>query len=289
MTDTDEQHDPPTGKKAGEPAPRGGHPDDARLFGPEAVAKLRVALEEVTWLLGRGYPLRTAIRTVGDHHQLAARQRLALQRSACSEAQRASRLARRAPASSLRGAEANIDGFNLIITLEVALSGGLLLRGPEGVLRDLAGLRGSYAPIAETDAAIDLLGGALSDAGAARARVLLDAAVPSSGKLRARLLERLGGAPLSSGAPLSIEALLSSSAPLSSEAPLSSSAPMSIEATLVPDPDRLLVGAAGVVSSDSVVLDRCARWINLADEIVAAHVPAARIVDLVPRAEGPGA
>ncbi|WP_437305086.1 DUF434 domain-containing protein [Sorangium sp. So ce388] len=265
MTDTGERHDPTPSSRASEQAPRGGHPDDARLFGPEAAAKLRVALEEVTWLLGRGYPLRTAIRTVGDHHQLAARQRLALQRSACSEAQRASRLARRAPASSLRGAEANIDGFNLIITLEVALSGGLLVRGPEGVLRDLAGLRGSYAPIAETDTAIDLLGGALSDAGAARARVLLDAAVPSSGKLRARLLERLGGAPSSSGAPLSIEA------------------------TLVPDPDRLLVGAAGVVSSDSVVLDRCARWINLADEIVAAHVPAARVVDLVPRGEAPGA
>ncbi|WP_438005664.1 DUF434 domain-containing protein [Sorangium sp. So ce321] len=261
----DRRQEATAGEGASERAPRGGHPDDGQLFGPEAVIRLRVALEEVTWLLGRGYPLRTAIRTVGDHHQLVARQRLALQRSACSEAQRASRLARRAPASSLRGAEANIDGFNLIITLEVALSGGLLLRGPEGVLRDLAGLRGSYAPIAETDAAIDLLGGALSAAGAAGARVLLDAAVSSSGKLRARLLERLGGAPLSSSAPLSIEA------------------------TLVPDPDRLLVGAAGVVSSDSVVLDRCERWINLADEIVAAHVPAARIVDLAPRAEGPGA
>lgn len=253
----DRRQDAAAGEEARERVPRGGHPDDGLLFGPDAAARLRVALEEVAWLLGRGYPLRTAVRTVGDHHQLAARQRLALQRAACSEAQRASRLARRAPASSLRDAEANVDGFNLIITLEVALSGGLLVRGPEGVLRDLAGLRGSYAPIPETDAAIDLLGGALSAAGAARARVLLDAAVPSSGKLRARLLERLGGPPRSPGG-----------------------APLSIEATLVPDPDRLLAGAAGVVSSDSVVLDRCAGWINLADEIVATRVPAARIVDL---------
>ncbi|AUX36661.1 MULTISPECIES: DUF434 domain-containing protein [Sorangium] len=252
MTDSDERYDPPAGEKAGEPVPRGGHPDDPRLFGPEAVAKLRAAFEEVTWLLGRGYPLRTAIRTVGDHHQLAARQRLALQRSACSDAQRASRLARRAPASSLRGAEASIDGFNLIITLEVALSGGLLLRGPEGALRDLAGLRGSYAPIAQTDAAIDRLGAALSGAGAARARFLLDAAVPSSGKLRARILERLAAAPFA------------------------------LEAALVPDPDRLLVGAAGVISSDSVVLDRCAQWIDLAGEILAARAPATRIVDFVP-------
>ncbi|WP_437925958.1 DUF434 domain-containing protein [Sorangium sp. So ce291] len=250
MTDTDEQHDPPTGKKAGERAPRGGHPDDARLFGPEAVAKLRAAFEEVTWLLGRGYPLRTAIRTVGDHHQLAARQRLALQRSACSDAQCASRLARRAPASSLLGAEAGIDGFNLIITLEVALSGGLLVRGPEGVLRDLAGLRGSYAPIAETDAAIDRVGAALSGAGAARARFLLDAAVPSSGKLRARILDRLAGSPFA------------------------------LEVTLVPDPDRLLAGTAGVISSDSVVLDRCVQWIDLTGEILAARTPAARVVDL---------
>ncbi|WP_438039533.1 DUF434 domain-containing protein [Sorangium sp. So ce128] len=240
-------------------APRGGHPDDERLFGPDAVRTLRVAFEEVTWLLGRGYPLRTAIRTAGDHHQLAARQRLALQRAACSDAQRASRLARCAPSSSLQGAEANIDGFNLIITLEVALAGGLLVRGPEGALRDLAGLRGSYAPIAETDAAIDRIGDALSGAGAARARFLLDAAIPSSGRLRARIMERLGGAPLS------------------------------IEATLVPDPDRLLAGAAGVISSDSVVLDRCVRWVNLADEIVGARVPAARVVELVPRGGDAGA
>ncbi|WP_437810547.1 DUF434 domain-containing protein [Sorangium sp. So ce1078] len=253
----DERHDPPAGERPGEPAPRGGHPDDAQRFGPEAVAKLRTAFEEVTWLLGRGYPLRTAIRTVGDHHQLVARQRLALQRSACSDAQRASRLARRVPASSLRGAEASIDGFNLIITLEVALSGGLLVRGPEGVLRDLAGLRGSYAPIAETDAVIDRIGAALSGAGAARARFLLDAAVPSSGKLRARILERLGGAPFA------------------------------LEATLVPDPDRLLAGAAGVISSDSVVIDRCAQWISLADEILAARAPPAHVVDLAPRGVDP--
>ena len=35
-----------------------------------------------------------------------------------------------------------IDGFNLIITLEVALSGSSVLLGKDQVLRDLAGLRG---------------------------------------------------------------------------------------------------------------------------------------------------
>ena len=46
-----------------------------------------------------------------------------------------------------------VDGFNLIITIEVALSGGLVLDCADGTVRDLAGLRGSYHPVDETDGA----------------------------------------------------------------------------------------------------------------------------------------
>ena len=59
------------------------------------------------------------------------------------------------------------DGFNLIITVEVALSGGLVLDCHDGTVRDLAGLRGSYHPVDETDGALDLIGrelGALAPA-----------------------------------------------------------------------------------------------------------------------------
>jgi hypothetical protein len=229
---------------------RGAHPEDRRLFGPEALPRLRVATEEVAWLLGRGYPMSLAIETVGNHHQLEARQRIAVQRSACSDAQRTARRARCVPAEALRGRVAQIDGFNLLITLEVAHGGGVLLRGCDGALRDLAGLRGSYAPIAATDAALDQVREALAAVGPRAVRWLLDAVVSNSGRLRARILERLAGAPFKT------------------------------TVNLVPDPDVLLAGATGVISSDALVLDRCSDWISLASEIIGARLPGAWVVEL---------
>ena len=35
-----------------------------------------------------------------------------------------------------------------------------------------------------------------------------------------------------------------------------------------------------VATSDSVILDRCGRWVNLAGTLIAQHVPHARVVDL---------
>ena len=49
------------------------------------------------------------------------------------------------------------------------------------------------------------------------------------------------------------------------------------------NPDRVLSAAEQIVSSsDHAILDRCQRWFNLAREVIAQHVPQARIVDLGP-------
>lgn len=229
---------------------RGTHADDPRLFGAEALPRLRVAQEEAAWLLGRGYPMSTVIRTVGDHHQLDARQRLAIQRASCSASQRASRRARLVAPEQLAGRDLAIDAFNLIVTLEVALSGGVLLASADGALRDLAGLRGSYHLIDATERALGLLGEALGALGIAMARFWIDAPVSNSGRLRARLLERA-------------EAWA-----------------CPIEVTLVPDADPALAGRERVVSSDSAVIDACASWVNLAAWIVGERIPDAWLITL---------
>ena len=72
-------------------ASRGPHPGDAKWFRFPQLARLREAAHDVTWLLDRGYPRESAVRFVGDRHQLAARQRLALMRGICSEAERRGR------------------------------------------------------------------------------------------------------------------------------------------------------------------------------------------------------
>src|SRR5262249_20412887 len=130
---------------------RGAGPEDLRLFDRAQLKRMRPAAEEIVWLLGRGYPLTTAVDVVGNHHQLEARQRLALQRMLCSPEQRDKRQARSIERTDARGRTLLVDAFNLIITIEVALSGGLILDCADGTLRDLAGLRGSYRPVHETD------------------------------------------------------------------------------------------------------------------------------------------
>ncbi len=50
-----------------------------------------------------------------------------------------------------------MDGFNTVITLEVALSDSLLLTGMDSTIRDLAGLRGTYRIVDKTVTAVELL------------------------------------------------------------------------------------------------------------------------------------
>ena len=65
---------------------RGPHPEDARLFGAKALPLLRAAAADFCWLLGRGYPHDSALKLVGDRYALVARQRTAVSRCCCSEA-----------------------------------------------------------------------------------------------------------------------------------------------------------------------------------------------------------
>src|SRR5262245_28733674 len=117
---------------------RGPHPQDAQLFATAQLPRLRAAARELHWLLDRGYPPASALRFCGDHHQLDTRQRLLLQRAACTTAQAQARRLHRLATDRLRGRRVQLDGFNVLITVEAALAGALLLRAADGCLRDLA-------------------------------------------------------------------------------------------------------------------------------------------------------
>lgn len=222
---------------------RGAHPEDLRLFDRGQLQRMKPAAQEIIYLLGRGYPLQTAIGVVGDHHQLEARQRLALQRALCSPQQRQKRSARTLERTAVKDRTLLVDGFNLVITVEVALSGGLILDCSDGTLRDLAGLRGSYHLVDETEGALAVIGVELGSLAPARVRVFLDAPVSSSGKLRAR-----------------IEAYAKKW-----------SFPVDVE--LVPNPDAILSRGENAVTSDSTILDRRSSWVNLARYVVDRHIP----------------
>lgn len=155
---------------------RGYVPGDKTEFGEKAMVKLRDAAEDIYYLLNRGYHMKGVTTFIGNHYMLSERQRLALARMVSSEKQLKIRAAK-CKTCLEKGATVYIDGFNTIITLEIALSGTTLLKCMDGTIRDLAGLRGTYRLIDKTPHAIKLAGRALVQTGAGKAVFYLDAPV----------------------------------------------------------------------------------------------------------------
>jgi len=168
---------------------RGSDPRDARFFSKKEVGRLLYAQEELRFLMDREYPVSPVIKLIGDRYQLSARQRFALQRTTCKSESCKLRRAKSLPFNSSKEGPIHIDGFNLLITLEVALSGGIILLGQDGIIRDLAGLRGTYRMIDKTDKALEVLGKVFKELEAGEIYFYLDAPVSNSGKLKLKLLE----------------------------------------------------------------------------------------------------
>ena len=106
----------------GAAAPRRGYqPTDEKDFGTESMETLQRAAAELSFLLDRDYPRETAVEFVGNRYQFTTRQRLFLNRGVSGEAKRAARAAKHLKLEDLRGRDVCIDGFNVIVPLEVAL------------------------------------------------------------------------------------------------------------------------------------------------------------------------
>ncbi|OJW19925.1 MAG: hypothetical protein BGO49_10370 [Planctomycetales bacterium 71-10] len=226
---------------------RGPAPGDREWFGVEARPALASAAADLSWLLSRGYAEPSALKLVGDRRRLVERQRAAVARCAAADAAVADRRARRVEPEALRGRPVRIDGFNLILTLESALGGAVVLGARDGCYRDLASVHGTYRRVEETRPALEMAARALGRWGIGPCAWLLDAPVSNSGRLAAMLREVDPG----------------------------------WSAEVVPDPDPVLrLPGPAVATADSGVLDRCGPWLNLARLIVDAEVPGAFVVDL---------
>ena len=168
---------------------RGYDPEDEKIFSDENIKKLKIIQDEIQWLLDRGYKMKQVIEFTGNHHLLSSRARTALQRTTSSTADYEKRRFTMLPLECAKDGCLNIDGFNLIITLEVAMSGSPILLGKDGVFRDLAGLRGTYRLIDKTNDALNLIGKALRELNVPMVKFYLDSPVSNSGKLKSKILE----------------------------------------------------------------------------------------------------
>ena len=230
---------------------RGPHPADEKLFAPAAISDLRSALADFSLLLTKGYAEKSALKLVGDKFSLTERQRLAVMRSACSDQQLALRSEKCIEANNLAGELIVLDGYNILITVEAAMSGGVIFAGRDGCFRDLASIHGTYRKVTETIPAVRMIGGFLQELGTDKVLWLLDSPVSNSGRLKTLIGELAGQNKWN----WEIELLLSPDAEL-------------IKTDLI------------VASGDSVILDGCRRWINLATEIIREKLPSAWIIDL---------
>jgi len=210
--------------------------------------ELAAAASDLRYLLGRGYPRRRALELVGERYQLPEQRRRLLQRGACAPATARRRRARRLGAAELAGARVGIDGHNVLITLESALTGRTLLLADDGWLRDIAELGRHHRPGQQTRRAARLMLDYLAGAGAAGVELYLDAPLPQSGELAAWLREEIARRGLAGGA------------------------------WAVPVPEKPLAAHNGpVAGSDSVLIDLVARPVDLAGLIITQLDPPPRV------------
>ncbi|HOM16938.1 MAG TPA: DUF434 domain-containing protein [Thermoguttaceae bacterium] len=257
-------------------AHRGPHPEDAELFSPAQLDRLREATTDLCWLASRGYAEVSSLKLVGDRYHLTARQRLAAARCACSETQLRRRLEHEVrpskttllgsspAAGSLGGAETRtcqpgllagqsvwIDGYNVLTTVEAALAGGVILHARDGTFRDMASMHGTFRKVAETEPALEMIGQTLAQFRPNECVWYLDRPVSNSGRLK-QWIEQTAQ---------------------------KHHWPWRVELAANPDP-ILWQSPAIVASADSVILDHCQRWLNLARWVVEHYAPGAWIVQL---------
>ena len=144
----------------------------------------------------------------------------------------------------------NIDGFNLLTTIEAAFAGGVLLRGRDECLRDMACPR-KLSEGRGDNTSHPAIGQFLGESPPELCTWWLDRPVSNSGRV-SQLIMAIAQA---EGWPWQTQ--------------------------LVPDPDHELKQTRDVVvTADSVILDACNAWVNLASGIVGRLVPHAWIVPL---------
>ncbi|MBW6409582.1 DUF434 domain-containing protein [Clostridium weizhouense] len=216
---------------------RGFVSSDKIEFNDKNLGLLKEAQTDICFLLNRGYGLDKTIEFIGNHFLFSARQRLALKRVISSQENIKIR-EKSEVKNSYKDSIVHIDGLNLIITLEVALSNSIIFRSMDGTIRDLAGLRGTYKLIDKTDIAIKLIGEKLNQMKIKKAIFYLDSPVSNTGRLKMRILELL------------------------------SNFNFDLEVFLVPNADVILSKLDYVITSDAIILNTCKNWINLAYKII---------------------
>jgi hypothetical protein len=225
---------------------RGREASDDRLFGELPMQKkLKAAAKDMLYLLSHGYAEKSSVQLVGNRYKLNARQQRALHGMSCSEQQIVIRNKKKVMPKMLKGQTIAIDGFNLLIILESALSEAYIFKGLDGYYRDVSGVHGTYKRVQKTEEALLIIGNTLVSG----VHWYFDAPVSNSGRLKTTLRE------------------------------LAEQHHFFWKIDLVNNPDKELASSEHiVVSSDAWILDRAQKNTNLVAYLIDHYIQKANII-----------
>ena len=226
---------------------RGKNSNDDQLFGSDKVQqKLKKAVADMHYLLTRGYAEKSSIQLVGNRYRLNVRQQQAVQGMSASQQQLERRQAHHVNFNAIGSQTLIIDGFNLLIILESALSGAYVFKGLDDCFRDLSSVYGTYKRVQQTERALIIVGDLLKKN---KLIWVFDKPVSNSGRLKTMLRE------------------------------VAEQKGYDWDIILENNPDKLLAQSNTiVVSSDAWILDRADRWLNLSQYIIEHQLNAIEII-----------
>ncbi len=214
---------------------RGKNTSDDSLFGSQKqIDLLRMAVEDMHYLLSRKYPEKASSEFAGNRYRLKTRQIQAIRGASASQQQMLNRKSKQATAEDLKGKTIHIDGFNVLIVLESLLSGAYIFEGLDGCFRDLSGVHGTYKRVNQTLPALQLVATFFQQCGIGKLCWIFDRPVSNSGRICQLISE------------------------------FAKERELQWETSLEFNPDQFLAEHGEIIiSSDAWILDHCKRWFNL--------------------------
>lgn len=204
---------------------------------------LQEAAIDFHYLLNRGYPRKMSLDLIGNRYDLSFDQRHLLHRGFFSDADAVARRKKKVSLRRLKNKKVAINGHNVLITIEAALSGRPLILSNDGFVRDISGLSGKFRKTGVSDKAIHLILDVLNKSKPFHVLFLFDAPISKSGLLASEVREQLRKNHFPG------------------------------EALAVKVPEKILLGFTGiVVTSDTVLIDQSREVFDLAGYIIKTRI-----------------
>jgi len=162
--------------------------------------KVFEAAIDLRYLLERGYRRESALKLIVDKYQLSTNQRLLLYRAVYDSSTAANHKQKIITSDKIRGSKLAMDGYNVLITVESGLRGGLLVLCDDGFIRDISAVHGKYRITNMTEKALSIILKAVQELKPAETNFFYDAQVSKSGQLASQVRRTLRSAGLTGSA-----------------------------------------------------------------------------------------